>query len=89
MSDIICPLVYNGIATDPSGGVRPCCVFDQKYNYRGNVAEYKDSDLWKEMEQDFLNGKYHVGCHHCERQDSAGSSSKRTREVRNLSLIHI
>jgi len=83
MSDIICPLVYNGIATDPSGGVRPCCVFDQKYNYRGSVAEYKDSNLWKEIEQDFLNGKYHVGCHHCERQDSAGSSSKRTREVRN------
>jgi organic radical activating enzyme len=83
MSDKICPLVYTGIATDPSGGVRPCCVFDQKYNYRGSIAEYKDSKIWKEVEKDFLDGKYHPGCHHCERQDSAGSSSKRTREVQN------
>ena len=83
MSDKICPLVYTGIATDPSGGVRPCCVFDQRYNYRGKIATYKDSKIWKEVEKDFLDGKYHPGCHHCERQDGVNSSSKRTREIQN------
>ncbi len=83
MSETICPLVYTGIATDPSGGIRPCCIFDQKYNYRGNIANYKDSKIWKEVEKDFLDGKYHPACHHCERQDGANSESKRTREIRN------
>lgn len=86
MTDItktICPLIYNGIATDPSGGVRPCCVFDQRYNFRGDVKDYKASKLWHDIESNFLEGKYHPGCHHCERQDQAGSSSKRTREIEN------
>ena len=83
MSETICPLVYTGIATDPSGGIRPCCVFDQKYNYRGDIANYKDSKIWKEVEKDFLDGKYHPACHHCERQDGANSESKRTREINN------
>ena len=82
-NNTLCPLVYNGIATDPSGGVRPCCVFDQRYNFRGDVKDYRSSKRWKEIENDFLQGKYHPGCHHCERQDKAGSSSKRTREIQN------
>lgn len=81
--DTMCPLVYNGIATDPSGGVRPCCIFNQKYNFRGDVKDYRSSKIYKEIESAFLAGGYHPGCHHCERLDKNGASSKRTREISN------
>jgi len=83
MYNTMCPLIYNGIATDPSGGVRPCCIFDQKYNFRGDVKDYKLSKEFQEIESAFLAGGYHPGCHHCERLDNNGASSKRTREIRN------
>lgn len=66
MYNTMCPLIYNGIATDPSGGVRPCCIFDQKYNFRGDVKDYKLSKEFQEIESAFLAGGYHPGCHHCE-----------------------
>lgn len=79
----LCPLVYNGIATDPSGGYRPCCRYDQLYSFHGSLQEYKSSDLWKEMEQDFLNGKFFKGCWDCEKNEKANGSSKRLREIEN------
>lgn len=79
----MCPLIYNGIATDPSGGYRPCCRYDQLYSFHGSLQEYKTSKLWKEMEQDFLNDKFHKGCWDCEKNEKANGSSKRLREIEN------
>ena len=79
----ICPLVYNGIATDPSGGYRPCCRYDQRYSFHGKLEDYKTSKLWKEIEEDFLNGKFHKGCWDCEKNEAANGNSKRVREIVN------
>lgn len=79
----ICPLVYNGIATDPSGGYRPCCRFDQLHSFHGTLEDYQKSTLWKEIEQDFINGKFHIGCSDCEKNEKANGNSKRIREIEN------
>jgi len=79
----MCPLVYSGIATDPSGGYRPCCRFDQLHSFHGSLEEYKQSDLWKEIETDFQNNKFHKGCWDCEKNENANGNSKRLREISN------
>ena len=79
----MCPLIYNGIATDPSGGYRPCCRFDQLHSFHGKIGEYRSSNLWKSLEDDFLNDKFPPGCWDCEKNEDANGTSKRLREVSN------
>lgn len=79
----MCPLIYNGIATDPSGGYRPCCRYDQLHSFHGVLEEYRQSDVWKNIEQEFLNGKFHKGCWDCEKNEKANGNSKRLREIEN------
>ena len=79
----MCPLIYNGIATDPSGGYRPCCRFDQLHSFIGPIGEYRSSKLWKSLEEDFLNDKFPLGCWDCEKNEKANGNSKRLREVAN------
>ena len=69
MTELICPLVYNGIATDPSGGYRPCCRFHTKHSFRGPLEEYRSSKIWKGIESDFLNNKWPLGCFDCEKNE--------------------
>lgn len=79
----LCPLVYNGIATDPSGGYRPCCRFDELYSFYGPLKDYRKSNTWKEIESVFLNGKFHKGCWNCKVDEKAKGNSKRTREIKS------
>ena len=79
----MCPLIYNGIATDPSGGYGPCCRFDQRYSFHGKIKQYRTSELWKRIEKDFLDDKFHPGCWDCEKNEDANGTSKRLREIRN------
>mgnify|MGYP001337158740 CR=1 FL=1 len=88
MTELICPLVYNGIATDPSGGYRPCCRFHTKDSFRGPLEEYRSSKIWKGIENDFLNNKWPVGCFDCEKNEQRSGSSKRIRELKNYKSKH-
>ena len=85
MSDTFCPLLYAGIATDPSGGYRPCCRFDWPLKVsHGPLEEYSNSDMFKKMEQQFLNGEWPKGCSDCVKDEASPlANSKRIREIAN------
>lgn len=83
MSDTFCPLLYTGIATDPSGGYRPCCRFRQTDSFRGSLSDYKSSEMYKKLEQDFLTGVWPKGCIDCEKNEERNGQSKRLREIAN------
>lgn len=83
MSDTFCPLLYAGIATDPSGGYRPCCRFDWSESFYGPLEEYSNSDMFKKMERQFLNGEWPKGCSDCVKDEAAHGNSKRIREIAN------
>jgi len=83
MSDTFCPLLYNGIATDPSGGYRPCCRFSQQESFHGSLDDYKTSDMYKKMEHEFLNGIWPKGCADCKTNEARNGQSKRLREITN------
>ena len=82
-SKTFCPLLYNGIATDPSGGYRPCCRFHQSESFRGSLDDYKSSDMYKKIEQEFLTGVWPKGCLDCKENEERNGESKRLREISN------
>jgi len=80
ISKSFCIMPWTGIATTPSGGVRPCCWMDNTENYRGDISKYESSDYLKAVKDKFLKGEYPKSCGRCEWNDNNGFMSKRTRE---------
>jgi organic radical activating enzyme len=77
----------------PNGQAKPCCRFNHMnpaYNNADGVpalAEYNvnkmtlteisNSEFWKQLRQDMLDGKQIPGCHKCDRDDEHGNFSMR------------
>lgn len=80
LSKSFCVMPWVAIATDPRGGLYPCCWMDRYSKYQGPAEGYKDSDYLKQIKQDFLEGRYPATCKKCEWNDKSGLVSKRTRE---------
>lgn len=85
ISPSMCIMPWIGLATDPSGGIRPCCWMNSKPEdkFWGNPADYKDSEYLKNIKDLFLNGEYHKACNRCSYHDKQGLNSKRNRENAN------
>lgn len=84
ISPSMCIMPWIGVATDPSGGIRPCCWMQAitPNKFRGNPAEYKDSKYLKDTKAAFLRGEYPDICARCKHDDARGMQTKRTRENR-------
>jgi len=82
ISPSMCIMPWNGLATDPSGGIRPCCWMQSitPDKFFGSPKEYKNSDYLKEIKNTFLKGEYPDICERCKHDDGKGLESKRTRE---------
>ena len=82
ISPSMCIMPYIGLATDASGGIRPCCwmesITDDKF--KGDPKDYADSEYLKEKKATFLRGEYPPTCHRCKNDDAKGLTSKRARE---------
>lgn len=87
MSNTYCPLIHNGLATSPTGGYRPCCIFDEKWLVRTSLMNYKNSKIFNDIIAAESEGKWHPGCHLCENAEQHGAESKRLREIHNLKNI--
>jgi len=85
ISPNMCIMPWIGMATDPSGGIRPCCwmeaITDDKF--KGDPKDYANSEYLKEKKQQFLRGEYPDSCHRCKNDDNKGMQSKRDRENRS------
>lgn len=88
ISPTMCIMPWTGLATDPSGGIRPCCWMEAvtKDKFVGDPKDYATSDYLKEKKQQFLNGEYPESCHRCMNDDKKGMQSKRVRE--NIEWTH-
>lgn len=80
ISKSFCIMPWIGIATTPSGGIRPCCWMSNSGNYRGDISDYESSDYLKDIKEHFLNGTYPKSCYRCEWNDKNGLTSKRIKE---------
>jgi len=82
ISSSMCIMPWIGLATDASGGVRPCCWMEAitQDKYKGNPKDYANSKYLKEKKEQFLNGVYPESCHRCKNDEEKGMQSKRVRE---------
>jgi sulfatase maturation enzyme AslB (radical SAM superfamily) len=82
ISPSMCIMPWIGMATDASGGIRPCCwmqaISDDKFF--GSPNDYQESEYLKEIKTKFLKGEYPESCSRCQHDDLKGLQSKRYRE---------
>lgn len=78
ISPNFCIMPWQGIATNPGGGFRPCCWMDSHFDtFKGPLSEYRTSDYLKNIKDGFLKGKYPPECKKCQWNDEKGITSKR------------
>lgn len=91
-SDTFCVLPFMHVATNPGGSFRVCCNSDPKTNriikdpatnkeykiFRDDISEMWNSPTYKEIRQEFIDGKRPSMCSRCFREEDAGIRSPRT-----------
>jgi organic radical activating enzyme len=86
MNQSYCSLAWVGITTDPDGSLRPCCVSDDKVTkddgslYNLGIDKLEDiynSNFYKNLRQDMLDGKLVPGCETCYSNEKYGRESRR------------
>lgn len=79
MKDLRCAMVYNAVATTPSGGLYPCCRCTYDNMYYGDPKDYFESDYLNKMKSQMENGVWPDICRTCQGREDAGLLSKRQR----------
>jgi organic radical activating enzyme len=77
-----CPMPWTSIATNPSGGYKPCCEVSKAF--MGTVKEYKTSEYLNKIKSQFLSGEFPEVCNKCKAKEDIGSTSKRIRELKKF-----
>lgn len=100
LSKTFCPLPWTHLATHPHGAVTLCCESDMTNRASDSQNANKDyqtfhtteydlnrimnSDLFKEVRMQMLNGEEPSVCSKCYKYESMGNGSKRTIELERL-----
>jgi hypothetical protein len=101
MSKTFCPLPWNHLCTHPHGEVTLCCHVEMKDSI-GNaknkssknnlnlnecsIDEIVNSDSFKKVRLDMLEGKAPAACDKCFNQESLGVKSRRIKEIQKGEL---
>ena len=100
MSKTFCPLPWTHLATHPHGSVTLCCESDMTnrasesqnlprefitlHNTEYDFNKIMNSDLFKQVRKDMLEGKQPAPCAKCYKLEALGNESKRTRDTKLL-----
>jgi len=100
MSKTFCPLPWTHLATHPHGSISLCCESNMEnreaesqnlpkefvtlHNSNYNFESIMNSDLFKQVRKDMLEGKQPRPCANCYKIEALGNESKRTREINLL-----
>ena len=57
ISQSMCIMPWIGLATDPSGGIRPCCWMEAltPEKFLGNPKDYRDSEYLKNVDENITS----------------------------------
>jgi hypothetical protein len=78
-----CYSPWTNVDISPTGYISPCCKFQirhytQKFNIQNQtLTEYSDSNLIKQIKQEFVNGQWPAGCERCRIEEENNIASKR------------
>ena len=82
-----CILPWVNFGTNTFGRARPCGYSDQKSRVKlkdSSIEQEWNSDYFKEIRRDFLDGKWPLNCRRCEYVENMGGKSKKFEENFNL-----
>jgi len=98
-TDKFCPLPFIHISSTNDSNYRICCSTDEQvilkddgtpYNIqRDSVVEVWNSDYYKKIRSDLLNGVETSACGFCWRQEATGVFSKRQQSIEELKNYYI
>lgn len=86
MNKSFCSLAWLGITTDPDGSLRPCCISSDHISKndgtffnlgKDSLEEIYNSDFYKKLRKDMLNGEIIAGCQTCYNNEKYGRESRR------------
>lgn len=81
MSDTICILPFIHFYTQPDGEVKPCCIADgfdeRQFLSEKSIEDIWNSDQYKQLRKDMLEGKRNKVCDVCYRKEDLGEHSPR------------
>ena len=81
-----CPAPWYHLSTDTNGSLRPCCKFSQPqlqqkhkmpFMYEGRLDELWNSNNFKSLRQDFIDGKQPKECEICWNEENNNVRSYR------------
>jgi sulfatase maturation enzyme AslB (radical SAM superfamily) len=100
LSKTFCPLPWTHLATHPHGSVTLCCEsnmtnrasesqnlpreFVTLHSSKYDFNKIMNSDLFKQVRKDMLDGKMPSACSKCYKLEELGNESKRTRDTKLL-----
>lgn len=78
--------VYNGFdSSNEEGRIRPCCRFNTQYSETTVVDNpLKKSELFLNLQKQFLNGETPEGCSFCWKAENSGNTSYRLDQLDNF-----
>lgn len=102
LSNTFCPLPWTHLATHPHGSVTLCCESDMTnrnsesqnlprefvtlHNTEYDFVKIMNSDLFKQVRKDMLEGKQPAPCSKCYKLEELGNESKRVRDAKWLNF---
>jgi sulfatase maturation enzyme AslB (radical SAM superfamily) len=100
LSNTFCPLPWTHLATHPHGSVTLCCESDMTnrnseaqnlprefvtlHSTEYDFVKIMNSDLFKQVRKDMLEGKQPAPCSKCYKLEALGNESKRIRDTKLL-----
>lgn len=82
MNQSLCSHPWKAMAVRPNGLVIPCCRFNQQGldTYINSGDNLRNSDIWKTIRLNMLQGKLIKGCNKCYEEEKIGITSLRQTE---------
>ena len=84
-----CILPWISLESGPAGLVKPCCMYNtnmnnenkQEFNLKTDTLDTAwNSEYYRNLRQEFLDGKKPKGCSRCWKEEDSGKTSKRIRD---------
>ncbi len=84
-----CILPWISLESGAAGLVKPCCMYNinmtdsnnQEFNLKATTLDDAwNSDYYRNLRQEFLDGKKPQGCTRCWKEEASGKTSKRVRD---------
>lgn len=88
--ETFCSLPFTEIFLGPDGDVKTCCSAGNSLGslHKNTIDEIINGDVATDIRQHILDGKWHIACRQCKRQESQNVRSEREGDLERFTNTH-